>query len=64
VDALESYLRAGMELFGEPVDDADVAVVRAANAVYGDALRALDEADLSDVWPEPVLDPSRPPRPR
>jgi hypothetical protein len=64
MDALESYLRAGMELFGEPVDDADVAVVRAANAVYGDALRALEEADLADVWPEPALDPSRPPRPR
>ena len=63
MDALERYLRAGMELIGEEVDDVDVAVVRAAEGVYGSALQALDEADLADVWPEPDLDPSRAPRP-
>lgn len=63
VDALERYLRAGMELIGEEVDDVDVAVVRAAEGVYGSALQALDTADLAGVWPEPDLDPSRAPRP-
>jgi hypothetical protein len=63
VDALESYVRAGLELAGETVDDTDIAVIRAADAVYGAALAALDAADLTDVLPETDLDPGRPPRP-
>jgi hypothetical protein len=64
VDPLEQYARAGLELAGEQVDDTDVAVIRAADAAYGPDLKALDEADLTDVMPEPDLDPSRPPRAR
>lgn len=63
MDALEQYVRAGLELAGEPVDDTDLAVIRAADSVYGPAMRALDQADLSEVLPEPDLDPSRAPRP-
>jgi hypothetical protein len=63
VDALETYVRAGLELAGEEVDDVDLAVIRAADAVYGPGMRALDAADLSDVLPEPDLDPARAPRP-
>lgn len=63
VDALEQYVRSGLELAGEEVDDIDLAVIRAADAVYGPGMRALDEADLSDVLPEPDLDPARAPRP-
>ena len=63
MDALERYVRAGLELAGEEVDDIDIAVIRAADAVYGPALAALDAADLSEVLPETDLDPSRPPRP-
>jgi hypothetical protein len=63
MDALETYVRAGLELAGEAVDDVDLAVIRAADAVYGPAMRALDAADLSDVLPEPDLDPARAPRP-
>jgi hypothetical protein len=62
VDALERYVRAGLELAGEEVDDIDIAVIRAADAAYGPGMRALDEADLAHVMPEPVLDPSRAPR--
>ena len=61
VDALETYVRAGLELAGEDADDVDIAVIRAADAVYGPGMRALDEADLAHVLPEPVLDPSRAP---
>jgi hypothetical protein len=61
VDALERYVRAGLELAGEEVDDIDLAVIRAADAVYGPALAALDAADLTHVLPESDLDPSRPP---
>jgi hypothetical protein len=63
VDALERYVRAGLELAGEETDDVDLAVIRAADAVYGPAMRALDEADLTHVMPEPALDPARPPLP-
>jgi hypothetical protein len=63
VDALERYVRSGLELAGEEADDIDLAVIRAADAVYGPAMRALDAADLSHVLPEPDLDPARPPRP-
>jgi hypothetical protein len=63
MDALEQYVRAGLELAGEQVSDVDLAVIRAADAVYGPAMRALDAADLTHVPPEPDLDPSRAPRP-
>jgi hypothetical protein len=64
VDPFEQHIRAGLELAGMDVDDTDLAVMRAADAVYGAQFRALAEADLRDVWVEPDLDPSRPPRPR
>jgi hypothetical protein len=63
VDTLERYVRAGLELAGEELDEVDMAVIRAADAVYGPALAALDAADLTHVLPENDLDPSRPPRP-
>jgi len=63
MDALEQYVRAGLEMAGDPPDDIDLAVIRAADSVYGPAMRALDEADLTDVLPEPDLDPARAPRP-
>jgi hypothetical protein len=63
VDALERYMRAGLELAGDEVDDTDIAVIRAADAVYGPELAALDAADLTGVMPETDLDPSKPPRP-
>ena len=63
VDPLEQYVRAGLALSGDTIDDVDIAVIRAADAAYGPDMRRLDEADLTHVWPEPDLDPSRPPRP-
>ena len=62
MDAFERYIRAGLELGGVAVDDVDLAVMRAADAVYGPLLRALAEADLRDVSPETDLDPGRAPR--
>ena len=63
MDSFERYARAGLELAGIEVDELDLQIMEAANEVYGPAMRALEEADLRDVWPEPDLDPSRPPRP-
>jgi hypothetical protein len=61
VDAFEQYVRAGLELQGISVDEVDVAVMRAADSVYGARMRALGHADLSGVFVEPDLDPGRPP---
>ncbi len=64
MDAFEQHVRAGLVLAGFDVDDTDVAVMRAADAVYGPGMRALAKADLRDAHVEPDLDPSRPPTPR
>ena len=62
MDAFERFVRAGLELNGLPVDEVDMAVMRAADAVYGPGMRALAEADLRRVFPEVDLDPGRAPR--
>ena len=61
MDTFETHVRAGLELAGVEVDDTDLAVMRAADAVYGAKMRALADADLNHVWVEPALDPSRAP---
>ena len=61
MDTFEQFVRAGLELAGHDVDDTDIAVIRAADAVYGEPMQALRQADLEKVWAEPALDPSRPP---
>jgi len=62
VDAFEGFVRAGLDLRGIPADESDVAVMRAADAVYGPAIRRLLDADLAGAMPEVGLDPSGPPR--
>jgi hypothetical protein len=64
VDAFEQHVRAGLELAGIDVDETDMAVMRSADSVYGPQFKALADADLSDAFVEPDLDPSRPPTPR
>ena len=64
MDAFEQHVRAGLEQAGVDVDDIELAVMRAADAVYGPGFRALAEADLRGVALEPDLDPSRAPRGR
>ena len=63
VDPFEQHVRTGLELAGVPVEDLDVQIMRLADAVYGPELRALQAANLREVTPEPVLDPSRAPEP-
>jgi hypothetical protein len=62
VDAFERYVRAGLELAGDDIDETEMRIVRLADGAYGPEMRALEAADLSDVWPEPDLDPGRAPR--
>jgi hypothetical protein len=61
MDAFEQFVRAGMERAGEPVDDTDIAVMRAAEAIYGSQIRLLIAEDLRDVKPELDFDPRRAP---
>jgi len=46
------------------VDETELAVMRVADGVYGPQLQALIDADLTTVWAEPDLDPSRAPSAR
>jgi hypothetical protein len=59
--SFEDFARAGIEQAGLEVDDVDLAVMRAAHAVYGPSLQALDAADLDAIRTEPDMDPGRPP---
>lgn len=61
MDAFEQFVRAGMELAEQTVDDTDIAIMRVADAVYGSHLRALLAEDLRDVKPELSFDPARAP---
>ncbi len=62
VDAFETYIRSGLELIGVSVTDPEIEIMRYVDGIYGEALRALEAADLSAVFAEPDLDPSRAPR--
>ena len=57
-------MRVGLEALGHEVDEMELAVMRVADGVYGPQLRALVEADLTAVWTEPDMDPSRAPSAR
>lgn len=57
-------MRAGLQVLGYEVDDAELAVMRVADGVYGPQLRALIAADLTTVWAEPDMDPGRAPSAR
>ena len=61
VDAFEQFVRAGVELADQTVDDVDIAVMRVADQVYGTQVRALLAEDLRAVKPELNFDPARAP---
>ncbi len=61
MDAFEQFVRAGMELAGDGVDDTDIAIMRVADQVYGSQIRDLLGEDLREVKPELDFDPSRGP---
>lgn len=61
MDTFERFVRAGMELAEHDVDETDIAVMRAAEAVYGSQIRALLAEDLREVKPELDFDPARAP---
>ena len=50
-DQFDTYVRLALGRYGIGVDDVDLAVMRAAERVYGRDRDALLAADLSDVRP-------------
>lgn len=60
-EQFDTYVRLALARYGITVDEVDLAVMRAAEQVYGPPLGALLAADLSDVAPEHDFDPSRAP---
>jgi hypothetical protein len=61
MDAFEQFIRAGAELYGDTVDDTDIAIMRVADEVYGSQVRDLLGEDLREVKPELDFDPARAP---
>ena len=62
MDAFEQFVRGGLGQAGIPVDETDLQIMRYVDELFGPELRALLEAEMQGVWPEPDLDPSRAPR--
>jgi predicted naringenin-chalcone synthase len=60
-EAFQEYARAALAQRGIEVDDVDLAVMSAAEGVYGPERDALLAADLSGTPYEHDFDPSRPP---
>jgi hypothetical protein len=60
-DQLATFVRGALKRAGLEADETDLAVIRAAEAVYGPDREALMSADLSAAPVEHALDPSRPP---
>ena len=60
-EQFDTFVRLALARHGITVDDVDLAVMRAAEQVYGPSRDALMAADLSDIAPEHDFDPSRAP---
>jgi hypothetical protein len=60
-EQFDTFVRLTLGRYGITVDEVDLAVMRAAEAVYGPGRDALMAADLSGIPPEHGLDPSRAP---
>jgi hypothetical protein len=63
VDSFEQFVRGGLALEGVEISEAEVQIMRYIDTLYGPDMRALEAADLSGVFAEADLDPSRAPNP-
>jgi hypothetical protein len=59
--AAQRFVRAGLELLDLEADEAEIAVIQAADGLYRPLIESLLEAELDVVDPEPGTDMSRPP---
>lgn len=56
------FVSAGLGLLGMEAGDQELAVIEAVDAIYRPPLKALIDAELDGVEPEPGIDLSRAPR--
>jgi hypothetical protein len=61
-DAVEHFVRSGLELAGIEAGDDEVAVMIGADGLYRPLIEALLTAELDGIEPEPGIDVSGPPR--
>ena len=59
--AAQRFVRAGLELLDLEADEAEIAVIEAADGLYRPVIESLLEAELDGIDPEPGADMSRPP---
>jgi hypothetical protein len=59
--AAQRFVRAGLELLDLEADEAEIAVIEAADGLYRPVIERLLEAELDGIEPEPGTDMSRPP---
>ena len=57
----EAFIRTGLDLLGVAADDAEIAVMLAADSLYRPVIQTLLEAELDDIVPEQGIDLSGPP---
>jgi hypothetical protein len=60
--ATSRYVQAGLELLDLRADEAELAVIGVADALYRPLIQALLDAELDGVEPEPGADMSGAPR--
>ena len=60
-DAVGRFARAGLELLDLEADEAEIAVIEAADRLYRPVIEHLLQAEFDGVHPEPGADMSRPP---
>jgi hypothetical protein len=61
-EARRQFVVAGLDLLELEAGEAELAVIEAVDALYGEPLQRLLEAKLDGVEPEPGADLSRAPR--
>ena len=59
--AAKRFVHAGLELLDIEADEAEIAVIEAADSLYRPVIKSLLEAELDRVDPEPGADMSRAP---
>jgi hypothetical protein len=60
-DGFQPFAAGGLELLGLEVDEVQLSVMEAVDAIYRPHVEALLAADLDDVVPEPRIDLALPP---
>ncbi|MEK6272088.1 MAG: hypothetical protein AABM42_05505 [Actinomycetota bacterium] len=60
-DAVQRFVRAGLELLDLEAGEAEIAVIEAVDGLYRPVIERLLEDELDEIEPEPGTDMSRPP---